>query len=220
LKGTRDPYDLLGRGAGFVKIWSKEVQWLLGYQNPQNEFMQILSQEYMLAVPDLVNGSYVVKHILPTAGEPPKSRQRSETTSATLSPPTQVGHADMRKSKTTDLASSSGLSTSSPDFRSFWPTDSMGRSSSSNLTTKTCFERKHLQKIGLKLSGGVRWGLGCKYERTCESHCLKCGEEGNCRLLDFIPHYRIKYSTPANVAKRFDGGKVSFSRELQLENTN
>jgi hypothetical protein len=220
LKGTRDPYDLLGRGAGFVKIWSKEVQWLLGYQNPQNEFMQILSQEYMLAVPDIVNGSYVVKHILPTAGEPPKSRQRSETTSATLSPPTQVGHADMRKSKTTDLASSSGLSTSSPDFRSFWPTDSMGRSSSSNLTTKTCFERKHLQKIGLKLSGGVRWGLGCKYERTCESHCLKCGEEGNCRLLDFIPHYRIKYSTPANVAKRFDGGKVSFSRELQLENTN
>lgn len=210
LKGTRDPYNLLGRGAGFVKIWSKEVQWLFGYDNPQNEFMQILSQEYMLAVPDLVNGTYVVKHILPAAGEQPKSRQRSETTSATVS-----AHPLPSKSKTIDSTSASVLSTSSPDFRSAWPSDTTGQNSSSAMPTKNCFERKHLQKIGLKLTGGVRWGVGCKYERKCDPDCPACGGEGKCRSLEFIPHYCIKYSTPANVAKRPDGGKVVVHTEFR-----
>ncbi|KAH8550740.1 golgi-body localization protein domain-containing protein [Umbelopsis sp. PMI_123] len=164
LKGTRDPYNLIGRGAGFVKVWKKEVQWLLGYQNPQGEFMQVLSQEYMLAVPDLVNGTYVVKHILPITADNAKSRQRSETTNATVSSPTT--RTEARKFK-------------SPDS----PT------------------------VGLKLSGGVRWGLGCKYERRCEANCQTCHGQGECRSLDFIPHYRIKYCTPANAAKRPDGGK-------------
>jgi hypothetical protein len=205
LKGTRDPYNLLGKGAGFVKVWSKEVQWLLGYDNPQGEFMQVLSQDYMLAVPDLVNGTYVVKHILPMSAETTRSRHRSETASVTIaSPPSQ---SEARKFKTPD--SPSILSTSSPDLRSSWPTENMRRTNSTPVPAKNYFERKHLQKIGLKLSGGVRWGLGCKYERRCESSCPKCEGKGECRSLDFIPHYRIKFCTPANVAKRPEGPEVS-----------
>jgi RNA pol II promoter Fmp27 protein domain/Domain of unknown function (DUF2405) len=205
LKGTRDPYNLIGKGAGFVKVWSKEVQWLLGYDNPQGEFMQVLSQDYMLAVPDLVNGTYVVKHILPISTDTIRSRHRSETASVTItSPPT---HSEARKSKTPD--SPTVLSTSSPDLRSSWPTENMRRSNSTPVPAKNYFERKHLQKIGLKLSGGVRWGLGCKYERCCESNCTKCEGKGECRSLSFIPHYRIKFCTPANVAKRPEGAEVS-----------
>lgn len=205
LKGTRDPYNLLGKGAGFVKVWSKEVQWLLGYDNPQGEFMQVLSQDYMLAVPDLVNGTYVVKHILPMSAETTRSRHRSETASVTIASP--PSHSEARKHKIPD--SGSVLSTSSPDLRSSWPTESMRRSNSTPVPAKNYFERKHLQKIGLKLSGGVRWGLGCKYERRCEPNCSKCEGKGECRSLDFIPHYRIKFCTPANVAKRPEGPEVS-----------
>ncbi|KAG2176544.1 hypothetical protein INT44_007207 [Umbelopsis vinacea] len=202
LKGTRDPYNLIGKGAGFVKVWSKEVQWLLGYDNPQGEFMQVLSQDYMLAVPDLVNGTYVVKHILPISAETIKGRHRSETASVAMGSPPPI-HSEARKFKTPD--SPTILSTSSPDLRSSWPTENMRRTNSTPVPAKNYFERKHLQKIGLKLSGGVRWGLGCKYERRCESSCPKCEGKGECRSLDFIPHYRIKFCTPANAAKRPEG---------------
>ncbi|KAG2234621.1 hypothetical protein INT48_003429, partial [Thamnidium elegans] len=59
VKGTRDPYQLQGRGAGLTKIWSQDVVWLLGYKNPQHEFMQIVSKQYAFGVPDLVRGGFV-----------------------------------------------------------------------------------------------------------------------------------------------------------------
>lgn len=58
VKGTRDPYQLQGRGAGLAKIWNNDVTCLLGYNNLQNEFIQIISQGYKFGVPDLVRGGY------------------------------------------------------------------------------------------------------------------------------------------------------------------
>lgn len=210
LKGTRDPYNLLGKGAGFVKIWSKEVQWLIGYQNAQREFMQILSQEYILAVPDLANGSYVVKHILPIQKDESKKhrRQRSETSNGEMNIKPKLS-GDMRKNRATESGTKPLFSSSAPEFQVSMPKVGRARTASSSASLKNGFERKDLQKIGLKLSGGVRWGVGCVYERKCEPDCPECGDESKCRSLSFIPHYHIKYCTPDNVSKLPDGGKAS-----------
>uniref|UniRef100_V5EIZ2 Golgi-body localization protein domain-containing protein n=2 Tax=Kalmanozyma brasiliensis (strain GHG001) TaxID=1365824 RepID=V5EIZ2_KALBG len=53
MKGSRDPYSIEGHGAGWVKSWKGGVEIRLGYDNPEKEFFQILSHEYVLAIPDL-----------------------------------------------------------------------------------------------------------------------------------------------------------------------
>ncbi|KAJ9480159.1 Protein FMP27, mitochondrial [Pseudozyma hubeiensis] len=53
MKGSRDPYSIEGIGAGWVKSWKGGVEIRVGYENPEKEFFQILSHEYILAVPDL-----------------------------------------------------------------------------------------------------------------------------------------------------------------------
>lgn len=53
LKGSRDPYAIEGQAAGWVKSWKGGVEFRIGYDNPEKEFFQILSHEYVLAVPDL-----------------------------------------------------------------------------------------------------------------------------------------------------------------------
>ncbi|MBW0479720.1 hypothetical protein O181_019435 [Austropuccinia psidii MF-1] len=60
LKGSRDPYELLGCGAGFAKVWRGNVKILLGYQNKEQEFLQIRSDQYILGIPnlkDLINNA-------------------------------------------------------------------------------------------------------------------------------------------------------------------
>ncbi|KAI5479861.1 hypothetical protein MNV49_002419 [Pseudohyphozyma bogoriensis] len=53
LKGTRDPYAVIGFGAGFVKSWRGHVKFLLGLPNEDREFFQITSDEYILGIPNL-----------------------------------------------------------------------------------------------------------------------------------------------------------------------
>ncbi|GAA5897882.1 hypothetical protein JCM6882_005104 [Rhodosporidiobolus microsporus] len=53
LKGSRDPYALTGFGAGFAKAWKGNVQFRIGFDNPDHEFFQVLSEEYILGIPNL-----------------------------------------------------------------------------------------------------------------------------------------------------------------------
>ncbi|PWZ01312.1 hypothetical protein BCV70DRAFT_158220, partial [Testicularia cyperi] len=53
MKGGRDPYLIEGQAAGWVKSWKGNVELRIGYDNPENEVFQILSHEYVLAIPDL-----------------------------------------------------------------------------------------------------------------------------------------------------------------------
>ena len=53
LKGSRDPYELLGSGAGFVKVWRGNVKILLGHQNDEQEFLQRKSDQFILGIPNL-----------------------------------------------------------------------------------------------------------------------------------------------------------------------
>lgn len=52
LKGTRDPYQVTGNGAGFLMCWRNEVRWNVNADDNPKQFMTVDSGEYVLAVPD------------------------------------------------------------------------------------------------------------------------------------------------------------------------
>ncbi|KAI5457786.1 mitochondrial protein from FMP27-domain-containing protein [Mariannaea sp. PMI_226] len=52
LKGTRDPYQLTGNGAGFLMCWRNDVRWAINAEDDPKRFIAIESGEYVLAVPD------------------------------------------------------------------------------------------------------------------------------------------------------------------------
>ncbi|CAG8485272.1 6382_t:CDS:10, partial [Ambispora leptoticha] len=56
-----------------------------------------------------------------------------------------------------------------------------------------------LIKVIMKIGGGVRYGMGCQFHRSCRNDqgtCPRCRGQGNCRLNDFIPHYEVITRVP------------------------
>ena len=51
LKGSRDPYNLQGEGAGFALCWSGNIRWTMGFPNEDREFLQIHSDNFVLGIP-------------------------------------------------------------------------------------------------------------------------------------------------------------------------
>jgi hypothetical protein len=52
LKGTRDPYNVTGNGAGFLMCWRNDVRWNIHADDDPKRFMAVDSGEYLLAIPD------------------------------------------------------------------------------------------------------------------------------------------------------------------------
>lgn len=52
LKGTRDPYNVTGNGAGFLMCWRNDVRWNINVEDEPKRFMTVDSGEYVLAIPD------------------------------------------------------------------------------------------------------------------------------------------------------------------------
>ncbi|KAK3357018.1 mitochondrial protein from FMP27-domain-containing protein [Lasiosphaeria hispida] len=52
LKGTRDPYQVTGNGAGFLMCWRNDVRWNVHTDDDPKRFMTVDSGEYVLAIPD------------------------------------------------------------------------------------------------------------------------------------------------------------------------
>ncbi|KAK3692192.1 mitochondrial protein from FMP27-domain-containing protein [Podospora appendiculata] len=52
LKGTRDPYQVTGNGAGFLMCWRNDVRWNIHADDDPTRFMSVESAEYVLAIPD------------------------------------------------------------------------------------------------------------------------------------------------------------------------
>lgn len=52
LKGTRDPYQVTGNGAGFLMCWRNDVRWSINADGDPKRFMTVESGEYVLAIPD------------------------------------------------------------------------------------------------------------------------------------------------------------------------
>ncbi|KAM7202284.1 Mitochondrial protein from FMP27 domain containing protein [Naviculisporaceae sp. PSN 640] len=52
LKGSRDPYQVTGIGAGFLMCWRNDVRWNIHTEDDPTRFMTVSSGEYVIAVPD------------------------------------------------------------------------------------------------------------------------------------------------------------------------
>ncbi|KAI3337287.1 mitochondrial protein from FMP27-domain-containing protein [Xylariaceae sp. AK1471] len=52
LKGSRDPYAVIGNGAGFLMCWRNNVKWNVHTEDDPKKLMTVDSGEYVLAVPD------------------------------------------------------------------------------------------------------------------------------------------------------------------------
>ncbi|KAL2271515.1 hypothetical protein VTJ83DRAFT_886 [Remersonia thermophila] len=52
LKGSRDPYQVTGNGAGFLMCFRNDVRWNINAVDDPKEFMTVDSGEYALAIPD------------------------------------------------------------------------------------------------------------------------------------------------------------------------
>jgi hypothetical protein len=80
IKGTRDPYSLTGFGAGFSKSWRGNVKFLIGLPNPDREFLQIESDEYLLGIPNL--REYIDNAATGLARDPGENDDRSTQNSS------------------------------------------------------------------------------------------------------------------------------------------
>ncbi|RSL57934.1 hypothetical protein CEP53_006321 [Fusarium sp. AF-6] len=52
LKGTRDPYQVTGNGAGFLMCWRNDIRWSINADDDPKRFLSVESGEYILAIPD------------------------------------------------------------------------------------------------------------------------------------------------------------------------
>ncbi|KAK3322229.1 mitochondrial protein from FMP27-domain-containing protein [Apodospora peruviana] len=66
LKGTRDPYQVTGNGAGFLMCWRNDVRWNIHADDDPTRFMSVDSGEYVLAIPDY---SHQVREAYRSVGE-------------------------------------------------------------------------------------------------------------------------------------------------------
>lgn len=173
MKGSRDPYDMSEKGFGLAKVWRNDVVWHFGGDNPQGEFMQIISRDYAFGVPDLVGGGYTASYIV--------------------------------------AADNSGKESSGKSNKSMRQSTSISSFNSSTLSKDEENESRFV-KIALKLSGGIRMGLGCQLERMCTPHCEICDENSDfdaetrdihkATSLTFLPHYKVKMKAPQNVHEK------------------
>ncbi|KAG9015450.1 hypothetical protein FRB94_000054 [Tulasnella sp. JGI-2019a] len=138
VKGSRDPYYITGAGAGFVFCFNGNTTITSGYSAEVKEIVQLASDQFTLAIPDLSNFH--------------------------------------------DTTASSQLSQG--------------------------LAPRKLLKVCVKLTHGIRLGLGFVFERACGAECVKEGcrsktaFERQCRLFDFRPHYRVALrSTPQGQAQ-------------------
>ncbi|KAJ3774447.1 golgi-body localization protein domain-containing protein [Lentinula raphanica] len=53
MKGLRDPYDLIGVGAGFLYCWKGHTKLLIGRKNDDGELIQVFSDSMLIAIPNL-----------------------------------------------------------------------------------------------------------------------------------------------------------------------
>ncbi|EMD40776.1 hypothetical protein CERSUDRAFT_111360 [Gelatoporia subvermispora B] len=53
MKGSRDPHDLGGRGAGFALCWKGDPQLTIGHQNAERELIQVTSESMLVVIPNL-----------------------------------------------------------------------------------------------------------------------------------------------------------------------
>lgn len=75
LKGSRDPYVVMGTGAGLTKIFRGNVRWEIGVNPDSRNLMEVSCDEYMLAIPDFSRRTSSPEHPRnPSAGKEAKKK--------------------------------------------------------------------------------------------------------------------------------------------------
>ncbi|GAA5985459.1 hypothetical protein JCM5350_004004 [Sporobolomyces pararoseus] len=76
-------------------------------------------------------------------------------------------------------------------------------------------EQAYWIKTCAKCSGGVRWGMGLRFERACREETCEdpaCQDrpvfERRCRIFDFIPHWKVHTKTPKTTPRDSNGKLV------------
>ncbi|GAA5985789.1 hypothetical protein JCM10908_007112 [Rhodotorula pacifica] len=172
LKGSRSPYALTGFGAGFAKAWKGNVQFRLGLPNPDHEFFQVISDEYVLGIPNLrayVDTAATGSYFTDASADPSLADNQSAYAASTIAD-------DQYDAATNASVDDDGVPDDGND--SLWV------------------------KICAKCSNGVRWGMGVVLERTCrdtdcqgsDCHQLSAARR-RCRMFDFIPHWEVHTKT-------------------------
>lgn len=168
LKGSRDPYHILGHGAGWVKCWRSNVELRLGFDNPQKEVFQILSDEYILAIPDL-------KDYIDRAATGTERRDtEEESTSNGKTGPSSYKRAQNSNDAMSDSEKKHG-----------------GHKAPTIASSLVSGHHRYMRdpefkKICMKLTNGVRWGFGLILERTCTEN--SCVQKTKCQG---APFYRV-----------------------------
>lgn len=161
LKGSRNPYALTGFGAGFAKAWKGNVEFRLGLPNPDYEFFQVISDEYVLGIPNLrdyIDTAATGNH----SADPAEERDNlSAYAASTIS--------DDQYDAATDASGEPA-----PDERGLW--------------IKICAKCNNGVRwgMGMKLERTCRDG-DCHGDE-CRGKPLfdRC-----CRFFDFIPHWKV-----------------------------
>ncbi|CAO1617992.1 unnamed protein product [Parajaminaea phylloscopi] len=171
LKGSRDPYSVVGNGAGWVMCWRKKVQVRIGFDNEDGEFLQFLSDEYVLAIPDLRDCQARDATGLCDAEGDDSPRKDTK--------------GDKRKSgigRSADAASQ----------------ESKSRSTELGFDAGRNVKEVQFSKICMQLTHGVRWGASLRHEHTCRDG--KCQQKTpcqgslfhrECRFFDRRPHWTV-----------------------------
>lgn len=50
--GTRDPCNIINTGAGFALCWKGHPTLLIGYENPDRELVQMISDSALIVIPE------------------------------------------------------------------------------------------------------------------------------------------------------------------------
>ncbi|KAG9294077.1 hypothetical protein G9A89_001318 [Geosiphon pyriformis] len=170
-QGTRNPYLVTGPGSGFALCFKNGVKIRLGYSNNAGEFLQVDSEEFKLAIPNLVE---------------------------------MVANGNLSAENTIVKEKKSPQDTIVRDIE----TSTMRTQSSSNTLVGTA-SNDGLVKVLMKIGGGVRYGMGCQFHRSCSNEnalCPRCHGEGSCRFSDFIPHYEVITRMPEHPSA--SGGQI------------
>jgi hypothetical protein len=170
LKGSRNPYALTGFGAGFAKAWKGNIQFRLGLPNPDHEFFQIISDEYVLGIPNLrayVDTAATGNYFTDTSADPSSPDNHSAYAASTI--------AD-------DQYDPSVEDERDDDTGALW--------------IKVCAKCNN----GVRWGMGIVLERTCRDADCRDVGCYKLGTfHRRCRMFDFVPHWHVHTKTADSI---------------------
>lgn len=64
--GSRDPYQVIGNGAGLLFCWRGDILWDIAQSDDPQKFMQLEAEEFLLAIPDFSNQARDEFNVIPS----------------------------------------------------------------------------------------------------------------------------------------------------------